>query len=207
MRADDAAAGGRGVAHGFRREHGALECVRRRYVRLRRAFAHANADAGGGEIDAARHDQACADQLVDRLAAGEENIRGLAGGEMLEQSAGRRVERANGGITSSVTVLSAVEMKASIAAALAVPAAASIAMAMANMRMTLPVSFAAIPGVEQIGEPVIAETGDLMNARQADQRGEPAIAGGRAPNGDRAIGADMEAAIGIDAVQSAAHIR
>ena len=35
--------------------------------------------------------------------------------------------------------------------------------------MTLPVSLAAIPGVEQIGEPVIAETGDLMNARQADQ--------------------------------------
>src|SRR3984957_15835345 len=98
-------------------------------------------------------------------------------------------------------------MKASMSAALAVPAAASIAMAMASMRMTLPVSFAAIPGVEQIGEPVIAETGDLMNARRADQRGEPAIARRRAPNGDRAIGADMEAAIGIDAVQPAAHIR
>ena len=96
MRADDAAAGRRGVANGFRLEHGALEGVRRRYVRLRRALAHANADAGGGEIDAAGHDLAFADQLVDRLAAGEEDIRGLAGFEMLEQRAGRRVERANG---------------------------------------------------------------------------------------------------------------
>jgi hypothetical protein len=80
-------------------------------------------------------------------------------------------------------------------------------MAMASMRMTLPVSLPAIPGVEQIGEPVIAESGDLMNARQAGEPGEPAIARGRAPNGDRAIGADEEAAVGIDAVQPAADIR
>src|SRR5580700_1181464 len=98
-------------------------------------------------------------------------------------------------------------MKASISAALALPVAASIAIAMASMRMTLPVSVAAIPGVEQIGEPVIAETGDLMNARQADQPGEPAIARGRTPNFDRAVTADVEAAIGIDAVKPAAHIR
>src|SRR5580693_10249011 len=98
-------------------------------------------------------------------------------------------------------------MKASIPAALALPVAASIAMAMASMRMTLPVSLAAIPGVEQIGEPVIAERRDLMNARQADQPGEPAVARRRAPNGNRAVDADMEAAIGIDAVQPAAHIR
>src|SRR5580700_4770447 len=96
MRADDAAAGGRGVAHGFRLEHGALECVRRRYVRLRRALAYADADAGGGEIDAAGHDLTFADQRVDRLAAGKENIRGLAAREMLEQCAGRRIEPANG---------------------------------------------------------------------------------------------------------------
>src|SRR5580704_1062552 len=74
-------------------------------------------------------------------------------------------------------------------------------------RRLLPVSLAAIPGVEQIGEPVIAETGDLMNARQADQPGEPAVARGCAPDRDRAVGADEEAAIGIDAVQPAAHIR
>src|SRR6202451_178854 len=96
MRPDDAAAGGRGVANGFRRQHGALEGVRRRYVRLRRAFAHADADAGGGEIDAAGHDLAFADQRVDRLAAGEKNIGGLTGFEMLEQRAGRRIEPASG---------------------------------------------------------------------------------------------------------------
>src|SRR5580700_228800 len=98
-------------------------------------------------------------------------------------------------------------MKASISAALALPAAASIAMAMANKRMTLPVSLAAIPGVEQIGEPVIAESGDLVNARQADQPSKPTVARSRAPDGDRAVGADMQPPIRIDAVQPAAHIR
>src|SRR5580704_1157558 len=110
-------------------------------------------------------------------------------------------------MSSSVTVLSAVEMKASISAALAVPVVASIAMAIASMRIKLPMSFPAIPGVEQIGEPVIAESGDLMNARQADEPSEPAVARGRAPNGDGAVGADVETSVGIDAVQPAAHIR
>src|SRR5580704_8496070 len=110
-------------------------------------------------------------------------------------------------MSSSVTVLSAVEMKASISAALAVPVVASIAMAIASMRIKLPMSFPAIPGIEQIGEPVIAERGDLMNARQADQPSEPAVARCRAPNCDRAVGADMQPAIGIDAMKPPAHIR
>ena len=97
-------------------------------------------------------------------------------------------------------------MKASISAALAVPIAAIMTMVMASVRMTKR-SFAAIPGVEQIGEPVIAESGDLMNARQAGEPGEPTVARGRAPNGDGAIGADVQAAIGVDAVQPAVHIR
>src|ERR1700722_4320643 len=73
--------------------------------------------------------------------------------------------------------------------------------------MTLPMSLPVVPSVEQIGEPVIAETGDLMNARQAGEPSEPAIARRRAPNGDRAVSADVETSVGIDAVQPPAHIR
>src|SRR5712691_12368037 len=66
--------------------------------------------------------------------------------------------------------------------------------------------FAPIPGVEQIGEAVIAEARDGPHERIAEQRGEPAFARRQAPDRDRGIGADDEAAQFVRGVEPAADI-
>jgi hypothetical protein len=65
---------------------------------------------------------------------------------------------------------------------------------------------AAVPGVEQIGEAVIRNAGDWSDHWQADDAREPRIARREPPDGDGAIGTDMKPALGIDRVQTAAHV-
>src|SRR5215831_8655338 len=65
---------------------------------------------------------------------------------------------------------------------------------------------APVPGVEPVGEPVIAKTRDAMQPRQAHEAAEPDIARRPLPYFDRAIRAHMQAAVGIDAMQPAAHV-
>ena len=64
----------------------------------------------------------------------------------------------------------------------------------------------AIPRIEQIGKTVVDDARDLTNDGQADEPAEPGIARRVSPNGDSAIGADMESAVRIDRVQAAAHV-
>jgi hypothetical protein len=64
----------------------------------------------------------------------------------------------------------------------------------------------AVPGVEQIGEPVISEARNLMDHRQAEQPPEPSLARGSQPNRDRAVGADVQPAVRIDRMQPATHV-
>ena len=96
MRRRDAAAGGRGVAHGLCREQRALERFGRRHVGLGRALAHGDADAGAREVDAAAHDLALLDEVVDRRAVGQEDVDGFAAVKAGDQRAGRRIARADG---------------------------------------------------------------------------------------------------------------
>ena len=95
MRRRDAAAGGRGVAHGLRREQRALERFGRRHVGLGRALAHGDADAGAREVDAAAHDLALLDEAVDRRCVGQEDVDRFAALEARDQRAGRGIARAD----------------------------------------------------------------------------------------------------------------
>src|SRR5262249_33651727 len=65
----------------------------------------------------------------------------------------------------------------------------------------LPVPFPAIPGVERISKPIVHETCGLPDHRQSKRPPEPGIARGPEPNCDRAIGADMKLAVGVNAIQ------
>jgi hypothetical protein len=70
----------------------------------------------------------------------------------------------------------------------------------------LPMSLPAVPGIEHVGEPIIGKAGNLTDHRQAEQPAEPDIAGGSEPDCGRAVRAHIEAAIGVDRMQPAAHI-
>jgi hypothetical protein len=65
---------------------------------------------------------------------------------------------------------------------------------------------AAIPGVEHIGEAVVNEDADAADARQAQHAPEPGVARRAQPDRDGAIGADMEPAIRIDAMEAATDV-
>jgi hypothetical protein len=65
---------------------------------------------------------------------------------------------------------------------------------------------AAIPGVKQIGEAVINDVGDRPDHRQADDAREPAVTRRELPDGDGAIGADVQVPVGIDRMEATAHI-
>src|SRR5512147_183341 len=65
-------------------------------------------------------------------------------------------------------------------------------------------SLSPVPAIEPAGEAVIDETRDRTEDGQAQQAAEPAIARRAAPDLDGAIGADMEPAVGIDAMKTAA---
>jgi hypothetical protein len=65
---------------------------------------------------------------------------------------------------------------------------------------------AAVPGVEQIGETVIDGACDWLDERQTDEPGEPGVARREPPDGDGAIGADVETAVSVDRMQAAAHV-
>jgi hypothetical protein len=73
-------------------------------------------------------------------------------------------------------------------------------------RIGLPMPAPAIPGVEQIGEPIISDARNLMDHRQAEQAPEPDVARGSEPNCDRAVGADVQAAVGVNPMQPATHV-
>ena len=62
-----------------------------------------------------------------------------------------------------------------------------------------------VPAIEPAGEAVIGEARDRTDEGQAQLAAEPAIARRPAPDLDRAIGADMEPAFGVDAMKAAAH--
>src|SRR5262245_38434515 len=69
-----------------------------------------------------------------------------------------------------------------------------------------PVAFPPVPRVEQVGEAVVGQPGDLAQARQAQEPPEPGLARRAPPDLDGAIGADMQAALRVDAVQPAANV-
>ena len=64
----------------------------------------------------------------------------------------------------------------------------------------------AVPGIEQIGEPVISKARNLMDHRQAEQPPEPSLVRGSQPNRDCAVGADVQPAVRIDRMQPATHV-
>ena len=66
--------------------------------------------------------------------------------------------------------------------------------------------FAAIPRVEHVGETIIDDGGYAAEARQAQHPAKPDVAWRTQPDLDSAIGADMEPATRIDAMQTAADI-
>ena len=63
-----------------------------------------------------------------------------------------------------------------------------------------------VPREEQLGEHVVADTSHMADARQTEHASEPGVARGPQPDRDRAIGADMKAAIGVDRMQATADI-
>ena len=64
----------------------------------------------------------------------------------------------------------------------------------------------AIPRVEQVGEPIIADARNRMDHGYAKHPSEPDVAWGAKPNGDRAISAYVQAALCINGMQPAAHV-
>src|SRR5262245_38973639 len=67
-------------------------------------------------------------------------------------------------------------------------------------------AFAAVPGVEQIGEAIVDEAGNLAHDRQAHQPAEPCVARCAQPDLGGTVGADEQPSFGIDRVQPAAHV-
>src|ERR1700722_1930621 len=64
----------------------------------------------------------------------------------------------------------------------------------------------AVPGIEQIGEPVVDDARDLTNHGRADQPPKPYVTGGPEPGLDGAIGPDIQPALGVHGMQAAAHV-
>src|SRR5713226_3950585 len=71
---------------------------------------------------------------------------------------------------------------------------------------SLPMSFAPVPGVEEIGEAVVDQARDGPHDRIAEERGEPALAGCQAPDRDRDIGADEKAPGVVRGMEAPAHV-
>src|SRR5499427_8300357 len=71
--------------------------------------------------------------------------------------------------------------------------------------LSSPTPVAAVPGVEQVGEMVVAEAGDLAQDWQTQHPAQPEIARRAPPDFDRAVGADVEAIVRIDAVEAPPH--
>src|SRR5262245_11951285 len=70
----------------------------------------------------------------------------------------------------------------------------------------LPMALAPVPLVEPVGEPVVGKGGQPTQARQAHQSAEPAGARRPPPYLDGAIGADIQATIGVDVVKPTTHV-
>src|SRR5579862_803290 len=64
----------------------------------------------------------------------------------------------------------------------------------------------AVPGVEQIREPIISQPRNRINHRQAEEPPEPSLARGSQPNRDRAVSPDVQSAVRIDRMQPATHV-
>src|SRR5712664_3947760 len=69
-----------------------------------------------------------------------------------------------------------------------------------------PMPFTPVPGVKQVGEAVIDEARDRPHDWVAEERRQPALARRRAPDRDRDVGADDEAALFIRGVEPATDI-
>ena len=67
----------------------------------------------------------------------------------------------------------------------------------------LPAAFAAVPGIEQVGETVVDEARDRQQHGIAEEGCQPTLAGRRAPDCDRDIGADEQPSRRIGGVQPA----
>src|SRR5262245_19088311 len=63
-----------------------------------------------------------------------------------------------------------------------------------------------VPRVEQVGEAVVGQPGDLAQARQAQEPPELGLARRAPPDLNGAIGANVQAALRVDAVQPAANV-
>src|SRR5262249_49410612 len=61
-----------------------------------------------------------------------------------------------------------------------------------RVRCASPTALPPVPGVEQIGEAVVDEARQRPHRRIAEQRREPALAGGEPPDRERDVGADQE---------------
>jgi hypothetical protein len=64
-----------------------------------------------------------------------------------------------------------------------------------------------IPSVEQVSESIIADARNLMDHGEAKHPSEPGVAWGWKPNGNRAIRAYVHAALCINGMQPATHVR
>jgi hypothetical protein len=69
-----------------------------------------------------------------------------------------------------------------------------------------PMAFPAIPGEQQIGEPIICDTGDRPDNWQAEQSPKPDVARRSQPNRDRAINPNVEPILRVEGVQPAPHV-
>jgi hypothetical protein len=65
---------------------------------------------------------------------------------------------------------------------------------------------APVPGVEDVGEAIIGEARDRTHDRVAEERRQPVLAGSDAPDRDRNIGTDDEAAGFVGGMQATAHV-
>jgi hypothetical protein len=67
-------------------------------------------------------------------------------------------------------------------------------------------AFATIPGIKSVREAIVSEARDGLNEPDAQDLGDPNIAGRAAPDFDRTVCADVEAARSVDAVQAATNV-
>src|SRR5262252_6008685 len=68
--------------------------------------------------------------------------------------------------------------------------------------LSSPTPVAAVPGVEEVGEMVVAEAGNLAQDRQTQHSAQPEIARRAPPDFDRAVGADVKPIVRIDAIEA-----
>src|SRR5690242_5740775 len=77
---------------------------------------------------------------------------------------------------------------------------------MRGARIALPTTFAPIPSVKEIGEPIIGKSANHPNDRQAKQTAKPDVARRAEPDSDRAVDPRIEPALAVDGMQPAPYL-